>query len=105
MKTLVGIVLKLRQLAPQDQEDILYQIRVVRVLLSQLVSPLIQQRCIQVDESPPGSDLIGPAETIQETGGRHEHATGLWLRDATLVNYKQIFFIRSSWAIVTPQAG
>ena len=62
----------------------------VGVLLSQLVSQLIKQRRIQVNESPPGRDLIGPAETIQETGGRHEYATGLRLPDATLVNHKQI---------------
>ena len=64
VEALVRIVFKLGQLSPKYQENVLHQIRAVGMLLAQFIRPMVKQWRIQIDESPPGSDLIGPAESV-----------------------------------------
>src|SRR5690606_3422434 len=76
---LVVVVGELGELADEQCEDFLHQVRRLGLATTGAPRPVIQQRRVQPDEPLPGLFLLRLAETLQETRGCLHRALSLYL--------------------------
>src|SRR5262245_26102828 len=82
-----AVIAELGERFEQLNEHILYEVSRLSIPQPELLRPLVEQRCIEVDKLAPGGVVARPAEAVQEAGGRVRHPGGLyrpWTRLAVL---------------------